>query len=78
MGQMDINPSPHNHSSINADPDMPEDFDDDKEDRPFEPVNMINTGIESTDRLIDGANALDQYKETYIAMDKKFRLNWDA
>jgi len=32
MGKMSLNPSPHNHSSINREPDMPEDFDDDKED----------------------------------------------
>jgi hypothetical protein len=38
---------------------MPEDFDDDKEDRPFTPVNVINTGIESTDNLLLGNHALD-------------------
>lgn len=59
MGAGDsINPSPH-HNSINREPDMPEDFDDDKEDKPFEPVNVINTGIESTDKLIQDQDALE-------------------
>ena len=74
-----INASPANkaNNSIN---DFPEEFNNSDEDKETEdrPINVINTGASADQLLPQMDGSFDKFAETYIAMDKKFRLNWDA